>query len=112
MPTYIIKFDTADGPRYLDYSTICDAPITVGMTLDEYKAYYREEYGRKGVDNLDDRLRRADAKGTSSHIHSSVAAVIRFNRAGKDETRLTIEQLVDFYVTRRGEGEEPTGSKK
>lgn len=40
MPIYIIKFDTPDGPRYLDYSTICDAPITYGMTLDEYKKYY------------------------------------------------------------------------
>lgn len=109
MPTYIIKLDTPVGPRYLDYSTVCDAPITYGMTLDEFKTYYRDEYGRAGAKDLDDRLSRVEAKGTSSHIHANLAALLRSNRAGRGETCLTIEQIVDYYAVRRGKGAQPVG---
>ena len=107
MPAYIIKL----ADRYLEYSTICDAPITVGMTRDEFRAYYVEKYGTSSERDMDGRLERTDAKGTSSRIHNSVADVICYNRAGKNETRLTLDQIVDFYVTRRGEGPEPVGEK-
>ena len=109
MPSYILRFDTKDGPRYLEYSSVCDAPVTIGMTLAEFKEYYVREYGRASIADMELRLKRVDARGTSSLIHSSVARTIVCNRAGKGETRLTVEQLVDFYVVRRGEGEQPTG---
>lgn len=111
MGNFILRFDTKEGPRYLEYSTICDAPVTYGMTLAEFKKHYLREYGRTSERDFGERIKRVDAKGTSSHHHSSVADTIRNNRAGKDETRVTVEQLVDYYVVKRGRGAQPVGKK-
>jgi RNase P/RNase MRP subunit POP5 len=111
MGNFIIKFDTPDGPRYLEYSTIIDAPVTFGMTLDEFKQHYLEEYGRVGMNDLDGRLERVEQTGSSSYIHKNRAATIRNNRAGRGGTCLTEKQIVDYYVTRQGKGKQPTGPR-
>lgn len=111
MPNYILKFDTEAGPRYMDWSTIVDAPITCGLTLDEFKSYYKEQFGARGMQDLPQRLERVEKKGTSSHIHKNRDDVLSYNRAGKNNTCLTVEQIVDFYVVHMGEGEQPKGTK-
>lgn len=69
------------------------------------------EYGRKGMEDLEDRLARADAKGTSSHLHDSRDEQLQFNRAGIEDMSLTVEEIADYYVLRRGKGKRPAGRK-
>jgi hypothetical protein len=47
MPTYICKFQDGEKAYYLEWSTIVDAPITTGMSLQEFKQHY---CGSGGVD--------------------------------------------------------------
>ena len=99
MPTYICKVNASGRDYYFEFSTVVDAPVTLGMTRKEFEKYYREEYGNRALESgeFQDRMKRVEAKGTSSHMHANVEELLSFNRAGKDETRLTIAQLIDAY---------------
>lgn len=100
MPKYIVKHACSDGvTRYMVWSTIVDAPLTFGCSLDEIFAFWREEYGERGVEAL---RRSLEASGFD-HLD----AVIGGNRAGRDETRLTRQQIIDYYLERRGDPDEP-----
>lgn len=100
MGQFIVKVTAPDGPRYLEWSTIVDAPVTYGMTLAEFRRHYRREYGASGMRELPERLERAEATGTSSRMHASVDALVENNRAGAGETCLTLAQIVDHYCVR------------
>lgn len=103
MPTYIIKHTLPTGEdRYLAWSTIVDAPVTYGVTLQELRDYWQGEYGRRGLADLDRRLANGGDPETLARVQPT-------NRAGVDETRLSIEQIVDYYFVRRGKGERPRG---
>lgn len=97
MPIYIIKLTEGDQSWYLEYSSVVDAPTTYGMTLEEFKEYYQVEYGRSSMDHLNKRLERVEEKGTSSLMHRSAEELLDYNRAGRDETCLSIQQIIDFY---------------
>lgn len=101
MGKYIVKLPCDGIDYYMEWSTVVDAPVTFGMTRKEFEEYYREEYGESGVRELPTRMDRADATGTSGRLHKSAEDAIRWNRAGKDETRLTLDQIVDHYIRRR-----------
>lgn len=93
MPTFIVKIKD----YYLEWSTIVDAPVTYGMSLDEFKAYYQEEYGRDGMRDLDQRLQRVERYG-SSHVEGrSAEDILSINRAGPDETDLTFDEIYQAY---------------
>ena len=104
MPRYIIRLhDDQDGQDYLlEWSTIVDAPITYGLSWEEFQEHYREEYGRRSFEmELPERMARVDATGTSSRLHDSVDAVISFNHAGPNETCLSKEQIIERYCRNR-----------
>lgn len=104
MPKYILKL--TDGPKdyYLEWSTVVDAPVTFGLSLDEFKEFYRGEYGASGMNGFMMRMSRVESHGTSSY-HETAEEVIRGNRAGLDETCFSKEQIIDWYCRRR---EDPT----
>lgn len=111
MPHYIIKLETKDGPRYLEWSTVVDAPVTYGLPLDEFVKYWRKEYGSAARDRLETRLRDVEAKGTDSFGHASVDATIAHNRAGAGDTCLSKAQIIEYYCDRRGKrGARPKGT--
>lgn len=97
------------GEHYVDWSTICDAPLTRGMTREEIVQWYEDNETAHKAQQLPGRLARADATGTSS-LNDTLKWLIASNRAGRDETRLTREQLVDWLVHRKGEGPPPVGT--
>lgn len=97
MPRYIVKLSEGEQSWYMEWSTVVDAPITYGMSLDQFKKFYQEQYGRRGMGELDERLERVEAKGTSSHGHTSAEDTIDWNRAGENETCLSVQQIVDFW---------------
>ena len=110
MPKDIIKLKD----RYLEWDTNIDAPITTGMTLKDFKVYYQNEYGNRGMRGLDEQLARVERVGTS-HLHASSESLdlmFSFNRAGKNETTLTADQVYDFYCVRQGEGSKPEGDQE
>ena len=104
MPRSIIKLKD----QYLEWSTVVDAPVTTGMTLKDFKVYYRNEYGEDEMRGLEERLTRVDLEGVSSRL-SSLDEMLSYNRAGKNETTLTADQIYDFYCVRQCEGRKPEG---
>jgi hypothetical protein len=101
MPRYIAKFTDKETKTdyYLEWSTIVDAPVTYGVSLDEFKEYYKTQYGSHGFKDLDERLERVEAKGTSSQIDENINDLIEGNRAGVDEEELTYDEIVREYCT-------------
>lgn len=89
------------GDYYLEWSSIVDAPIMFGLTLEEFKDYYEAKYGTSGMNDLDARLERADLNGTSYlGDYNDVATTISCNHAGPDECELTEEELYQAYCLR------------
>lgn len=106
MPRYLIKLiDEKDNNKsyYLEWSTIVDAPVTFGMSLEDFAKYYQEEYGRHGMLDFEQRVRRLEEKGTTCPHDKNVDETISGNRAGKNETELTKEEIIDWYCRKKEE---------
>ena len=100
MPRYIIEHVCSDGvTRYMVWSTIVDAPITYGCSLDELFAFWRERHCEQGLQVLKQDL--------AAHGFDRLDDVIADNHAGKNETRLTRQQIIDYYLERRGDPDDP-----
>jgi hypothetical protein len=110
MPRYICKFTNEDQAWYLEWSTVVDAPVTYGMSLDEFKEYYKNEYGRQGLGELETRLERVEVKGTSSLMYDSLDDLISYNKAGQKGTSLSKQQIIDVYCTRVWSEKRPLGA--
>lgn len=107
----IVKLKDGERSYYLMWSSVCDAPLTYGMSLEEFREYYRHEHGAQGMRELPERLARVEAKGISSHDDPGPAEqFLAYNRAGARETCLSIEQILQYYCRDRpseGEPERP-----
>lgn len=90
MPRYIGKVNG----QYFEYSTVVDAPVSKLMNLDEFRAYYQEEYGTQHLMQLQQRIDRADAKGTSSLINASFEEMISCNRYGEQHAELSVKDFI------------------
>lgn len=103
MPRYIVKLTDSktNTNYYLEWSTVVDAPVTYGMSLDEFMRYYRDAYGSEGMKDLPNRLKRVEEKGTSSQINETVESVIFGNRAGEGETEMSIDEIITEYCVNR-----------
>ena len=94
MGRYIIKLEEF----YLEWSTIVDAPVTYGMKIDDFKEYYKEEYGSHGMKDLPDRLERIEENGVSAYPpDNDLDSLLAYNRAGKNESVLTKEEIIKEY---------------
>jgi hypothetical protein len=98
MPQFIIKLPDKGTDYYLVWSTVVDAPITCGMSLEEFKDYYKHEYGRTGMEQLEDRLKRVEENGCSAY-NETLDDLPICNRAGEHESHLTKEQILKRYCT-------------
>ena len=96
MARYIIKLDD----YYMEWSSIVDAPVTFGLTLEEFSNYYHDEYGNRGMCDLDDRLKRVEKFGTSSYDKQPPESIIYFNRAGPNEDSISREEIIKAYCKR------------
>lgn len=93
MGKFIIKIND----KYFEWSTIVDAPITYGMSLEELSAYIRRTQGTEGLDLLPKRLERVNQKGTSA-IDRTLDNLISSNRAGINEKNITAEEIYKQYA--------------
>lgn len=104
MPRYIMKLkdDKSGNDYYLEWSTVVDAPVTPGMLLEEFKEYYKEEYGNNGMEILKARLERVEEKGISAHPPFDVLEeYFESNRAGEKESTLNKKQIIEKYCLNR-----------
>ncbi|HEX8795470.1 MAG TPA: hypothetical protein VF765_31185 [Polyangiaceae bacterium] len=97
MGTVIIKL----ADHYLEWSSIVDAPVTFGMTLEELNEHVREELGAEGLRRLPARLERVERQGHSGFHGEGVDGIIWLNRAGPGETPLSKAEIVEWFVRRR-----------
>lgn len=99
MPRYIIciRRKQLKNSLYCEWSTIVDAPITRLVRLPEFTEYYRSRYGSAGMADYDERIARAQATGCSALAGTTLLELIVNNRAGDNETRLTLQQIVKQY---------------
>ena len=94
----IIKLSKDDRDFYMEYSSVVDAPVTYGMNLDQFTKYYASRYGTAAMEfEFPDRMGRVEEKGTSSFMYASVREEISFNRAGPNESCITMDQFIELY---------------
>ena len=88
-----------DG-AYNFYTTIADgACYESALTLEELKMIVKFESGVNGLRELPERLDRAHKTGCSSLRGETLEECIRCNRAGENETTLTVDAFVAKYLT-------------
>jgi hypothetical protein len=115
MPRHIIKLTDKETKEdfYLEWSTVVDAPITNGMTLEEFEVYYQQEYGEAELKYLEKRLERVEKKGTSSLLGGhTLEDLISINKAGDGETKLSMEEIIQKYCRspKQATGSQQTGN--
>lgn len=101
MARTIIRLERGDDVRYMEWSSIVDAPGTYLVPIEGFRDYYAQQYGRDGVRGLQARLDRADERGTSSFHDRNLDEAIGFNRAGPLETVATAAQIFELYRVER-----------
>ncbi len=106
MAALIVKLEKdGEEPRYMEWSSISGMPRTYGMTLDEFKTYYRDEYGRWGYEmEFDRRMEQVEKRGCSSMIGDTLDDLLATHRHGEEP--LTFDELWQQYVVDRPDGDD------
>ena len=78
---------------YFEWSSVVDAPVTSGMTLDEFKKYYRDEYGRHGFEGLAKRLEKVELESTTDPF-CTIEELIQTNRCGPRGGAVSRETII------------------
>lgn len=101
MPNYILRFERDGETRYMEWSTISDAPSSKLMTREAFEKHYLYNYGIVGAEELAGRIARADQRGCSVvWCDLTLQECIAENRAGPGESCLTESEIWDLYVDR------------
>lgn len=86
---------------YFEWSTIVDAPVTFGLTLEEMRDSLKEDYGQRGLDHFDSAtLARIEQVGAGWRDGTTLEETVSGNRAGPDESELTIDEIYQAYGLR------------
>lgn len=101
MPRTTIKLTKDDQSWYLLWSTVVDAPVTYGMDWEEYMDFIRQEEGQEGINRLLSRKGRLEEVGVTGLGWKDVADVVTINRAGPDETELSLDEIIQKYCIDR-----------
>lgn len=99
----VIRHKIGTKDVYLVWSPISNAPATYGLSKRQLYRFWRSEHGKGGLAELDRRFASGELRTLKEKIPT--------NRAGRDETQLTEEQIVDYYLVRKGRGKFPTGAE-
>jgi hypothetical protein len=84
--------------RYLEWSTVSDAPASPAMLRCDFTGWYLRKYGTSGCKDLDHRLERVDKNGSSYLPYYPLEDVLSCNRAGPDETEITADEIYERYI--------------
>lgn len=102
MARFVIKLQDQKNTWYLVWSTVVDAPITIGMTSGELRKWWKKEYGDHELIDFDARIMpHVKAYGHSATYHKgSVEDLITPNRAGPEESNIGISEIINHYCKR------------
>lgn len=92
MPRYICHY----AGKFFEWSTVVDAPVSSAMGAKEFCDYYAAEYGKRSLDGLSERMERAVKTGCSSMIGESLSDVISCNRAGPEESTISLSDVLNL----------------
>lgn len=98
MPKYIVKLKD----NYLEWSTVSDSPTTRGMTREQMRQYLLEKGQREVEAEVESRLMRVDMHGSSAVPPETAEDIMTVNRAGKNESRLTLDEIYERCCIPRG----------
>lgn len=85
-----------DGAYQL-WSTIVDGPLfETAITLEQLKHHVKEEFGRAGLVDLESRLERAHATGTSSRVFTLEETI---DSMMNPPLRLTKDEFIERFLT-------------
>lgn len=101
MGRFLIKLNDKKKSYYMEWSTVVDAPTTYGLSLRELKSYIKDEYGNEGLRDLPMRLERIKEHNHSLYSKETVNELIRGNRAGKNERKISVKQIIEDYCINR-----------
>lgn len=97
---YELKEDGQTVQKFLEYSTISDAPVSKALMLDNFKVYYLNKYGTNSKLEFNERIERAVESGSSAWGESFESTILT-NRAGDNEACLSPEQFIErFFLTK------------
>ena len=85
--------------RFLEWSSIIDAPICFGMDAVAFRDWCVAKYGTEGAWNLQRRMDDAVTYGSSAK--QSLKEIVWHNRAGPGEGQMTVEDVIRFYFVER-----------
>ncbi|MNR71353.1 hypothetical protein D3C71_19680 [compost metagenome] len=86
------------GGRYLNWSTISNAPLTGLMTETELRRFIARDEGYQGLKELPRRLERVKEFGTSSMLGETNKSLLESNAAGPNgRTVKTVKKMVELY---------------
>lgn len=86
--------------KFMEWSTICDAPLSYFLDEKSFKEHIKENMLPRSSESYETqiiRMERAKVRGTSSFLHESFEDLVAHNRAGLNETTLTIEELWEQF---------------
>ena len=91
----IIKLDD----KFLQWSSVTDAPETPLLPEPLFAQYWKDEYGRSGIVDYANMIDLAKKNGHSIRFSKeTVNSIIRHNRAGKNDKRLTKDEIIEGYT--------------
>lgn len=101
MAVLICVIDNSVSPPieyFLDWCSniSISAPISTGLSEPELRKYIKFRYGKKGLKNLDERIKKCRETGITA-LEGTVEEIIINNKAGKNECELTLEEIIDLY---------------
>jgi hypothetical protein len=103
----IFKVDDNGKERFLVWSSVVDAPVSFACSAKDVVAMFVEASRERAVVEAQAMVERARECGTSSRLDVTLADVACGNRAGPDESELTEDEIIEFYVRRK---KEPTAA--
>ena len=86
------------GNLFFEWSNVTESPKSSAMTYDEFKNYYKEQYGCHAMGELDNRMARVMKYGTSSHFAESVEDIIFGNMAGLNNSELNVKEIMNLVI--------------
>lgn len=100
MPKFIVKLAE---DKFVEWSTIVDAPVTYILSKEGMIEYLDAEYGRASKENNVVRVDRADKTGTSSMMGDDLESIVSGNRAGPKETEISLAEIIEQYDPKNAE---------
>jgi hypothetical protein len=110
----IVKLKHEGQDYYLLWSSIVDAPVTYGLSLEELEDYLREEEGARYMrDTHPMRMERVQKRGHSSYMDANCESGEEFVRHQIHQGRAnklpdddpggwwTVEEVIRDYIVRR-----------